>query len=114
MTVKQKKWKASLETDLMEFCWKEGIPIVSKKRSANDRLQRNLGYLLNRVYKYGPPKVKTVKNLMELTKDEFDYCINCWISRVYRKEDRDKYWHMISGALKRHGFRMYVKGKRFD
>lgn len=109
---RHKKWKARLDTDILEFCVKEGIP--AGRGDQDDWVTHNLGHIIYSVYQNGTEKIKTIRNLMTITKAEFDYCAYRYLESCYCQDDVEKYWNKLNNALKRHGFRMYIKGRIFD
>ena len=96
-----KRWRASLETDLMEFCHKEGILSSEKSKRVLD----DIGAILEELYETG--KAKTIKDLMSIPKHQFlEYGEELFYGQRKRREEC---WQMMNKILRRHGFRMYIR-----
>ena len=110
-----RKWEADLDTDLMELCLKEGIPTEYSRRG-RDRILYRLGYLLKRLYEGNglSRKFINIRELVSIPKMEFMTYLDDNVSRYYRKEDREEYWKLVNKILRRHGFRMYMKGRNYS
>ena len=91
------RWKACLETDLLEFCEKEGIYSGKGKGVMND-LDRVVGRL------YHEKNVRTIGDLLSVPK--YRFLEDEFYGRRRRAEEA---WNTINRILKRHEFRMYVK-----
>lgn len=103
-----RRWKAGLETDLADFCRKEGIPFVPDWPRKGAGILNALGAVLEEAY-YNH-NVRTIKDLTALTKLEFlEY------GGFYgERKKAEECWRVANNILKRHSFRMYVKGRTYD
>ena len=102
--LKVEPWRATLETDLMEFCYKEralpykhGWPI----RNA-------VGYTLMKLYDRG--KAKTIRELLYLSKGEYLNYVVHKIKSSDRVAKGESVWNATNRVLKKHGFKMYTSG----
>ena len=94
-----KRWKANLDTDIENFCWKESIyPSERGKGILND-----IGSILGQIY--DEKKAKTIGGLLSIPKSEFlEY------GDFYgRRKKAEECWRTMNNILRRHRFRMYVK-----
>ena len=96
---KIERWKASLETDIEEFCYKERIYPWEKGKG----MLNNIGGILAQIYDEN--KARTIKDLLSIPKHEFLEYGDFYGER--RKAE--KCWRTINNILKRHGFRMYIR-----
>lgn len=101
---KVEKWKASLDTDLEEFCFKEGIYPCKKGNGMLNKIGGIIGQL------YQENKARKINELMAIPKSEFlEY------GDFYGKRKKaEDCWRTMNNVLKRHGYRMYVKAKKIE
>lgn len=97
-------WKATLDTDLMEFCTKEGI-----RHGGNNSSETIIAINLMLSGMYNRNIAKTVGDLVNMTKYEFmryrKYAHNG------RKASDEQVWSSMNYRLKKHGYRMYTRAK---
>lgn len=93
-----KRWKADLETDLLEFCRKEGIYSGKGKGIMNnlDLVMGNLYYERN---------ARTIADLLAVPKHQFlDH------DTFYgRRKRAGEAWKVMNKVLHKHGFKMYTR-----
>ena len=100
--LKVEPWRSTLETDLMEFCYREGI-----LRQSGRPYQTGAGSTIRRLYREG--KAKTIRELLALSKGQYLSYLQ-HISGVGRKPYGTKVWNATNRVLKKHGFKMYTSG----
>lgn len=83
-----------METDLMEFCYKEGM----------HPYRNSVGYIFETLYRAG--KTKTSQELLSIPKLQYlSYAPKNW---VRKKKDAKWLWQATNKILRRHGFEMYT------
>jgi len=110
---KAERWKANLDTDLMVFCRKEGIPAVDMDLNKSQTYYE-LGSMLNAIHNCDGKR--TIRDLITITQEEFFHYLGEYYpcTKNYTEAGKEKLWRTMNNILGRHGFRMYVKGKNFD
>lgn len=97
------RWKADLDTDLREFCYKENL--LPRKRGKG--LLNNVGERFNEIYKSG--KAKTLGDLIRIPKHEYLRSSRLTSVTYGNRKKRDLFWKTTNKVLNKHGMRIYVK-----
>lgn len=103
---KTRRWRSTLDTDIDDFCKKEGIPMWDSEKGKGNL--NEIGFILCELY--DDKNIRTIKELIAMTKTEFLDGGKYYTFYGERKK-AEECWKTMNNILKRHGFRMYVKGR---
>ena len=97
-------WRASLETDLIEFCYRMDLLPYRHGR----HIRNAVGYTMRRLY--DKRKAATIRELLYLSKGEYLKHNPHRIKSGDRLAEDRSVWKVTNKLLKEHGFKMYRSG----